>query len=292
MSGVNPASRLTPPVAPTGTTAPSAPAVPEGAKAGAASDALALSGSYYTGTSAGYRINWTAKDIAATPASAPSQPGYSLFKENSDSFNAPPEEGDIFGGDASLDVTAKLRSVVGPYLAFESTSAGYAEGAAHGWANSTLTTVDVRSGKPVELTELFDKKDIYKAMMKDLIVKQMLGSAKPKNFEEMVNALQYKEAKDGRFIFDELIYQHFAIHHVEKGKVAVRLAIPYGAEVFRGELTQLGLLLPIPAELKGPLSAAAAKKEGILWSDLGKTTKGKQTAMSFERAGTAPAAEE
>jgi hypothetical protein len=62
--------------------------------------------------------------------------------------------------------------------------------------------------------------------------------------------------------------------YVEKGRVAVRISVPYGSEIHRGQYTQLGILLPIPPRLRQALAAAANRQAGFLMQDAPKLTRG------------------
>lgn len=242
-------------------------------------DGLARNGAFFDGVSAGHRVTWTQKDLAATPVGA-TLPSYSLLRVQRDQIMQPPEEGDIAAG-GEVSVTARMRSLVGNLLAFEQTSAGYVEGAAHPWADTTLQTVDVKSGKPVSLRDLYDAATIYQALMKDPAVRKALGSERPKDLEALLECLADRGSDDGMYTFSRDMLDHFALHHVEGKQVAVRVALPYGTEAARGTLTELGLLLPVPKGLEAAVAAAAARKEGILTPALTRAAGGKQTEMEF-----------
>lgn len=43
------------------------------------------------------------------------------------------------------------------------------------------------------------------------------------------------------------VNESFAFHHTKGGNVAVRIGLPHGCEVMRGNYTELGIYLPIPS---------------------------------------------
>ncbi|MBI6545299.1 MAG: hypothetical protein HY692_00805, partial [Cyanobacteria bacterium NC_groundwater_1444_Ag_S-0.65um_54_12] len=140
------------------------------------SDGLSLSGSFYTGSSAGFLVNWTARDLSSAPERNSSRPTFSL-RSVSEADYAAPVEGYSPGEDEETSVeetsvVARLCSVIGHTLSFQTESVGYTERAAHPWANSTLQTIDMRTGKPIELTDLFPQEVLYKALLRDKVVKR------------------------------------------------------------------------------------------------------------------------
>ena len=236
-------------------------------------DALQLGSQqwYYRGISQGFQVNWTNRDLEAWRAQDMSQtkPTFSLRRN----LSAPCVEGE-FRCLGQSETRAELTAQVGRTLGYLETTGGYVPGAMHDWANTTFTTVDMESGKPLALTDVFAKPALYQALMKDRLVQQALGGAKPANFDALVDALDGKMAPDERYQFSRKMFQNFTFDHLEGNQVAVRLAIPYGTQAYRGTLTQLGLLLPMSG-LNGVVSAtdlhrAADRTAGILWSDAGK----------------------
>jgi hypothetical protein len=59
----------------------------------------------------------------------------------------------------------------------------------------------------------------------------------------------------------------FAFHHLEEGKVAVRLGFEAETPACFEQLTQVGILLPIPEKVRVPLEQAASGKAGFLMAD-------------------------
>lgn len=236
---------------------------------------------YYRGISQGFQVNWTSRDLEAWRAQdfSQTQPTFSLRRN----FTAPCVEGDIRCLGES-ETRAELTAQVGRTLGYLETTGGYVPGAAHPWANTTFSTVDMETGKPLSLTDVFSKEALYQALMKDKLVKQALGGAKPANFDALVEALHGKPAPDYSYRFSREMFQNFTFNHLEGNQVAVRMAVPYGVEAWRGTLTQLGLLLPMSA-LTGVVSEtdlrrAADRTAGILWSEASKI--GQETSIEMK----------
>jgi hypothetical protein len=64
-------------------------------------------------------------------------------------------------------------------------------------------------------------------------------------------------------------------------RVAVRIALPYRHEVCRGQMTQLGLDLPMPDRLRAELVQAAGQRAGFLLRDLPAIAAGQQTVFQL-----------
>jgi hypothetical protein len=227
---------------------------------------------HYRGTSSGYQINWRSDDLEAWRAQDMSQtePVFSVRK-NLDEYCKDPEEGQFMCA-GERRTTVQMTSLVGKYLGVLETDSGYVPGAAHDWASTDLQTINLDTGKPVKLTDVFPEKDIYQALMNDPVVKKALNGAKPRNLAELKTAVGRYRSEDGRFTLEGL-GDNFSFHHVKGDKVAVRVSLPYGVEAWRGNLTQLGLYLPIPEGLRRDLHRASTAedgtglKQGMLWDE-------------------------
>ena len=152
------------------------------------------------------------------------------------------------------EFSGKVLSIVGPYVSYKISSHGYSQGAAHPWAVSHFDTINISTGKKATLTDIFEAKDIYHALIKDNVIVKALKGATPKNLPELLAKV------DGGcdFYFSKKSLSNFAFHHVNKNRVAVRLGLSHGCEVQRGNLTQIGFYLPIPNQLKEQLTRAKA----------------------------------
>jgi len=222
---------------------------------------------------------WRAQDMSQTKPHFSAQARFEAACKN-------PQEGD-FACSGPRFQTIKVTAQVGRYLGTEVLDSGSMPGAAHPWASKTLETLDMATGKPVSLDTLFPAHAIFDAMMKDPVVKQALAGAKPKNLEELRDALADKTTPDGVYFFPkDGLFEHFSFHHVKGDQVAVRLALPNAVEGARGTYAQLGLYMDMPRELKQDLMRAAGTTEyraGVLWDELER--KGGNPATRFHSPG-------
>jgi hypothetical protein len=145
-------------------------------------------------------------------------------------------------------------------------------------------------GKAVRLTDLFSEADIFNAMLADPFVKKQVENFRrdhpekpppPKTLDELTHSLWPDLDKGECYSVADDMFTRFAFHHIENGKVAVRLGLS-GAGPCREKLTELGILLPIPQSLKSALALADSGKEGFLMKDLKKVSRGQTTKLVFK----------
>ena len=181
-------------------------------------------------------------------------------------------------------------SVVGPYVSFEETDYANA-GGAHPSVERRFVTwrVTASGAQPVSLLDLFPEPAVLKALLADEVVQAGLkaaGAPEPKSLADLVQALQGQELhapkEECTYEFTPDLASRFAFHHVEGKQVAVRLSLPPLAGACRTQLTQLGLLLPIPPALAAPLQQAAARKAGFLMKTQKPLPKAPRTKNTFE----------
>ena len=144
------------------------------------------------------------------------------------------------------------------------------------------------SKPPSASPNYFSEADLYSALLRRRRGQKRkslaaAGKPAPKTSAELL-ALLADNSNECDYRFEGATLTHFAFHHLEKGKVAVRVGLPYGCEAARGKLTQLGFLLPIPAKLQEALTAAAAQKSGFLMKD--EKAVGKDRYAQFHLAAT------
>lgn len=199
------------------------------------------------------------------------------------------DEGDKTKRACKEDIHSKELSKVGPLVSIEIDTKSNCEGAAHSTDSHEFKTM-AADGKRLRLTDIFNKDDIYEALMQDKVVQSALSSinAHPKNFYELqrelsrddglgVSVFQGRPGKDPLDIFlNNNMLSNFAFHHLEGNKVAVRLLADYGSEAARNQMTQLGIALPIPAGLKNALANASSGAGGFLMKD--SRANGKETS--------------
>ena len=199
----------------------------------------------------------------------------------------PPEEGEAprdmtdWEANESYDVL----SVVGPWVSYESSSAGYT-GGAHPYAHDTYVTTDVtKEPGDFSLLAVFPEQDVLKALKADGFVKKHIRDAaafqKAGTVDALLETLEAGEDCVGFEYGIDAVKRAVAFHHLEGNKVAVRIAFGYASEACRGNKFVVGVLLPIPAALKPALERAARREEGFLMKD-SKTVHAPSVSFSWE----------
>ena len=159
-------------------------------------------------------------------------------------------------------------SFVGNYASLRRSNYASCIYLAHPMAQTDYVVINTaRPTQPVVLTDLFPEAHILKSLLADKLVKTALAERgirrKPQKLSQLVASLREWNGKC-EYYFPEDFLSRFAFHHLEGKKVAVRIGLPHGCEAARGNLTELGILLPIPTELKSALAVANSGKEGFL----------------------------
>ena len=67
------------------------------------------------------------------------------------------------------------------------------------------------------------------------------------------------------------------------GKAAVRLSLSNEAELCRGQMIQVGILLTVPEALRSNLEAAKTSRGGLLMANSAKISKGAKTLFEFSQ---------
>lgn len=261
----------------------------------------------WTGRSGGFVFQWSAADISARPVESLTgvlfsvkslaQKDFEAFREASKDSQSGKIEHCLY------DRTFTVLSVVGPIISLRDNNSTTCDQAAHPGGETRYTAIDLsragnvgykelemevdlaNPGKIVKLTDIFDEADILRALLADPLVKEALNrsGSRPQTLGKLI-----EEFSGGASVTDKHCYSvsedmltRFAFHHIENGKVAVRLGLS-GAGPCREFLTEIGILLPIPPSLKTALAQAEAGREGFLMKDLKKISRDKTTTFSFE----------
>lgn len=260
----------------------------------------------WTGRSGGYALRWSTAEISAHSsrtstdvrfsAKAIARKDFADYKSSMMSVEEPDTPHCIY------ERTFTLLSVIGSLVSVRDNYYSSCTGEAHPAGETRLLAFDLAKpgavaydeemntnlanpGKVIKLTDLFPEADIVQALLADPFVKKnMLNpeiKSPPKTLEEFLNSLAMTNSEEVCLTIDDDWLTRFAFHHIENGKVAVRLGFS-GLGPCREKLTELALLLPIPPSLKTPLALAASTKEGFLMTDLKKIAGGKVTKIVFQ----------
>lgn len=183
------------------------------------------------------------------------------------------------------EVKVRPLSLVGSLLCYRRDD--YWEGGAHPSGDLSYASVDLADPKrTVRLTDLFPDPDVTEALWNDPVVRKALKDAgvttRPATAAALVKRLEGRTfgGDEGfQYGFPREMLSGFGFHHLEGDQVAVRIGIPWGAEIFRFQGTELGILLPIPSKLREPLRRAAAGQEGFLARSLPRALRGREITL-------------
>jgi hypothetical protein len=231
----------------------------------------------WSGQSGNFSLIWTTKKIEAHRIGSSSALAAFTLK----SFDvARPIEGYY-----SRDEFA-LVSAVGSLVSIQYDN--YCEcGGAHPTLDRNIIAYDLddeRRGarRPARLTDYFRAEDILQALLADSFIRRALEVSKnrqPATLDELIKAvaLQGVEAADCEFSVQDDLLSRFAFHHLEDDQVAVRLGVSHHSEFCRGQMVQLGILLPIPEKLRDSLNSAVSGRSGFLMAGQGKFSRDSKT---------------
>lgn len=249
----------------------------------------------WSGTSAGYSIQWTTGDLMARQAAGAAGASFSGRQMARDDFAYIEKESESH---CEYNRTFALLSVVGSIMSYSDAYGLSCENTAHPSDQTRFVAVDLSKpagaprrpedttlpGNIARLTDFFPAGEVLKALLADAIIRKALAGKRPRTLDELMKYIadEYPTVADDEklcFTLDPDLLTRFAFHHVEGDHVAVRLGLS-GAGVCRANLTQIGLLLPIPASLKEALAKAASLSEGFLMNR--KVGAGRETSFSAE----------
>jgi len=222
-------------------------------------------------------VVWSHQDLQVLPAKA-ATPSLSLRDQFVAKFQGDPDFREV-------ESRYQVVSAVGPLLSLEKFF--YADGGgSHPTLLTTFEALDVRRPRqPALLTDYFPDRDVLAAMLNDRLVKEALATLPPapppRTSKQLLSRLA--KAETGcEYAFQDDFLSAFVFHHLVGDKVAVRLGLTYGGEPCRGQLTQLGLLLPIPAALKQDFRAAQARRAGFLARQATEVHHGATTKLRYD----------
>jgi hypothetical protein len=191
-----------------------------------------------------WTVNWDDKNAWATRSGSAKR--VPIYTGNSTESEAKSNDGNW------SEESYVMRSIVGSCVSFQETT--YSEGGAHPSSRVIFRTRIPGQKEDVKLTDIFPESALVAALSADGVI------AKARTTQTAVSDLKALcEQLDGDCEMElsyEVLNQSFVFHHVEGGKVAIRIGVPHGCEAARGKFTQLGLLLPIPPALVDDLADA------------------------------------
>ena len=248
----------------------------------------------------GVTFEVTASDLRAWTGETTAAPAFSVAallaaeKKEFDAYAKELAQG-LAGPDApsyadytmASSVTIEILSIVGTLVSYRESGGGDTPGAAHPSGYDVLRVRDVlRPEATPSLLDLYPEAQIVKALKADPFVRKFgnpeKGFARAASLEGLVAALDRDWARENsedsedsenecgfEVSFDPSMVRSFFFHHVEKDRVAVRMPIAPANEWCNRTAgpQQIGLLLPIPANLRDPLLQAQGGKAGLLAAD-------------------------
>jgi uncharacterized membrane protein/SH3-like domain-containing protein len=251
----------------------------------------ASSQTIWQGKSDGYNIHWTQKDITATKGgkvvfSAEKALARKYFeREYLDYANEEP-------GFVGYERILTLLSVVGTIASMKDT---FEEGRrVLIYGDSKITTVNLANpDKVVSLTDFFGESVILEALLADPFIQKALAeidsTTPPSTLDAFYQVLdkapnivvRMEYGEDCYFRLSEDFLTQFAFHHINKDRVAVRIALSPTTLGCHTEQAQLGIYLPTPNKLKLALKKAQKGQAGFLMKNLKKMAKEQQTTLYF-----------
>lgn len=261
----------------------------------------------WKGVSGGTEIEWTTDDLFAKSGNKVERMFESLAKRGYDEFLADVAANKTKGVTGKCDYRRdfEVLSIVGTLVSF--TDDEYSDcGGAHPTTQTRFTMIDLarpgevvygqgenamdvdlqKPGKAVKLTDYFNESDILNALLADRVIKRALAYAGVSSPPKTLAALPEIFAKND-YVLNQTelslrpdFLTRFAFHHIEGDMVAVRLNLPSIAFAYRSQ--QIGLLLPIPSQLRQPLALAAIGRDGFLMGEAPGDIRDKLTRFAFK----------
>ena len=257
----------------------------------------------WSGDNVDLNISWTSEDIVATQAGKITFSAKELAKQD---FEADFKVEDNTTNNCNYEREFILLSVVGNIASFQEVESVNCDSTPNPSIIIKFVTRDLTSGNKVELTDFFSESDLVKALKNDNLIKAALTKTDPtistekisnivsnlrnKNISKttnpnrimlngLYNALEWSEiiVKGCGYRLAKNFLNQFAFHHLNRGRVAVRLNLLPNSSACQTKNIQLGFYLPIPTSMKMALKHAEQKKTGFL---MAKAMKG-QTKISF-----------
>lgn len=135
----------------------------------------------------------------------------------------------------------------------------------------------------IKLSDVFAEKDVLVAFSNDTIIQSTVDTSSIKSLRDLVKSLQGKHlpAPDMCGKFDWGLLNEFGVHHLRGTKAAVRFGIS-GSDPKPELLSELGMVVSIPAAWQPKFILAAEGKEGVLMGALKRKTGAVRTHFEFK----------
>ena len=257
-----------------------------------AASSAAAQGVIWRGTSAGFDITWSERDLSARRVGD----GVVVFSARR---IADHEWAEMQGEhDAEVPVreyeqSYRLLSVAGSIISVE--EATYCDcGGAHpiSWRRFVaydLARSTVAHPHPLAATEVVPQAALLRALTADRLVRQAMDAAHVATFTSLRGLTEALKTQPIEWAEDDCAYDigeefpvQFALHHVENGRVALRFSLGHAYEVCRGRMIQVGVLVPLLPRWDAPVRAAEARRAGYLMKDLASIARDRETVLNYQ----------
>jgi hypothetical protein len=262
-----------------------------------AASAQSSPGAIYETTSGAYRVSWTPRNISV--ARGAGAPFYSVRGAiDSAMAHGLPDSDDTTDPECTEEYDFRILSLVGSILTLEQRHYSYCEGLPHPSVFTGYHAIDLARterdgvvenegseilGREIALTQVFAEEEVVRALLADRLVRKRLAEnasqAEPTTADALVKQLE--GGAECEYAFEPDMLRRWAIHHVAGDSVAVRIGLSHGCEAAQGKLTQIGIMLKIPAALRADLDAASRGTRGILMREAGKRFASAKTQVAY-----------
>jgi hypothetical protein len=231
----------------------------------------------WRGNSAGYQVQWTTADLVALPPTG----GKTLFSARTMALKDFAKVDPPSSCEQSRELS--VLSLVGTVVSYQQADYVSCLGAAHPSAQTSYQTLNLaRPAQLPLLTDLFSEASVLTSLLAEPTIRAALRDLKPAKLPSTTQQLVSVLTQWGgscAYSFPKDLLSRFAFHHLEGGKVAVRIGLSHGCEAMRGNLYPLGILLPIPNTLSLPLRKAQSRQAGFLMKDQRRIAQKKVTVF-------------
>lgn len=250
-------------------------------------DATSAAAQIWRGRSGGFEIVWTEDDITARRVSD----GALVFSARrlvAAQWSGAEDADEPYEGANSY----RLLSVVGPVISLEENSYCDCNGA-HPISHATFVAYDLSESTvddpaPARILDLVPEAALVEALVADAVLRRGLaeaGGETPRALSELVRRLHMEDIRVGEgectYEVAESFPGDFALHHLDGGRVAVRFSLSHFVEVCRGQMVQVGVLVPVRPRFRDAVAAADARRAGFLMKDARRVGGEAATTIEF-----------